>query len=474
MACQTEAGHIRHGMGYGRKNGRCRADGVAHRSVAGGDGFAQDQAGQAGKGHLGGKDGAAAQGLGQDQHIAGARAALGQRAVGQAGDGEADGQFAADGRMPTDDGRPRIGKDAGGGLHDFGQHVLLQFGGKVGQDDLRQRRLRGRAHGPDIAKRMDGGDFRQQAGILGEAAQVVGGQHLPLGAEVEDGRIIAGAVDKISAVRAGEVGDRVAKRPGPDLGPASGAEGLRCHHLRQALDRFRGHGRLCHGRVIGEFRHELAVDAVLQPPEPGTPAAQAELVGHGAAFAQRDELQIVALRAEAPHPSPCQRRAQVVRQDRRGPDGIDAGLGARGEGHVDAIPGGEDRGVRGLQGRRDGQETVGHVKAGRRQPWLRLAACGGEGEVRAETPPILQDDRAIFDSCRFGTGQQQHPCAVEFGQQALPCSLADMGQGAGTAFQQGDGRSRAGLSQAVGRGEGEFDAADACRARLTNSSQRRA
>ena len=42
-----------------------------------GDGFAKDQAGQAGAGHFGGKDGAAANRLGQDQRITNRCAALG-------------------------------------------------------------------------------------------------------------------------------------------------------------------------------------------------------------------------------------------------------------------------------------------------------------------------------------------------------------------------------------------------------------
>ena len=66
-----------------------------------------------------------------------------------------------------------------GGRHDLGQPALLHFGRQTRKDDRRQNGLRLCAHRPDIAQRMNGCDLGHRPRILGEGAQMIGGNDLP-------------------------------------------------------------------------------------------------------------------------------------------------------------------------------------------------------------------------------------------------------------------------------------------------------
>ncbi len=129
--------------------------------------------------HLGGHQDARADRLGQDQRSTSLAAAEGDRClVAQAGEREADGQLVAHRRMPANNRRARAGDHLVRRPHDLAHGALLQGGRHARQDDVDGRRLRLCPHRPDIAQRMDRGDAGHQGVIVGQAAQVVGGDHL--------------------------------------------------------------------------------------------------------------------------------------------------------------------------------------------------------------------------------------------------------------------------------------------------------
>ena len=195
MAREAEACDIGHGIGVGGKDFGGVVQWAQHLGVSVGDDFAHQRAGQICVGHFGGKDGAGANGFGQDQNIAGFCACFGDGAGGQARDGETDGQFGALRGVAADKICPGGGDHLGRACHDLAQGFGLQGGAERRQGDLRKGDLRRGAHGPDVAKRMGRGDFGHQVGVMGEGAQMVGGDDLQACAVRQDGGIIAGAGD---------------------------------------------------------------------------------------------------------------------------------------------------------------------------------------------------------------------------------------------------------------------------------------
>ena len=121
--------------------------------------------------HFRGHDGATANRFGQDQTVA--RAGLIDAVpprVAREGPRhrEPDRQFRPDTGMPPDHRRADIVKHRRRARRDFAQDLALHPVAHTGQDDVGQNRLRGRAHGPNIAQRVDGRDPRHDIGIVPE------------------------------------------------------------------------------------------------------------------------------------------------------------------------------------------------------------------------------------------------------------------------------------------------------------------
>ena len=95
---------------------------------------------------------------------------------------------------------------------------------------------------------------------------MVGGYDLHIGPVAQLGGVIADPGDHIGAGRAGQGRKAFCQTCGPDLGPAAATERLFGQGEGQRRDYRLGRLGLRHGWVIAEFRHELAVDAVFQPP----------------------------------------------------------------------------------------------------------------------------------------------------------------------------------------------------------------
>ena len=291
MTGQTKAGDIGHGICMGCQQRRGRALWPGHGRKRSGNAFTEQQVArhrtrQAGQRHVGGHDGARADRLGQDQHVAGPGPRLGDRAAGKAGDGEPHAQFRAHGGMAADDIGPGGAEHFGGGLQHLGQRPRLQGGRQAGQGDLRQRDLRRRRHRPDVAQRMGGGDAGHQARVVGEAAQMVGGDDLHPLAMAQLGGIIARPRDHIGPRRTRQHGKARRQPLRSDLGATAAAQRLPGQRLHQRRNCRARQGRGGHRRIIGEPRHELAVDPVLQPPQPAPRQAASPFVTQRRALAQ--------------------------------------------------------------------------------------------------------------------------------------------------------------------------------------------
>ncbi len=241
----------------------------------------------------------------------------------------------------------------------------LQAFGQARQGDLCQCRLRLGAHRPDVAQRVDRGDAGEKPGVFGEGAEVVGGDDLPGGPEVEHRRVVAGAGQDLGPSGCGQVGQRRGQRPVSDLGAAAAAERFAARQFLDDAGAEQGGQRLrLHRGQVLEAVHESPVDPVLPAPEPCAVEPQAEFVSHSTFSAGRDQFQVIALRVVAAHRSVGQGGAQVVVQDGRFAHREDAGLGARGVGQVGAVADGEDRRVRGLQAGGDREEALVQLEAG--------------------------------------------------------------------------------------------------------------
>ncbi len=229
-------------------------------------------------GHFRSEDRAGAQRACEDQRIAWPRAVVADGgAVRQAGQREAERHLGPHGGVPADEIRALHCEDFGGRGEDFGERPRLQRLGHARQDDLRQRRLRTGAHGPDVAERMDHGDTREECGVAGEGAQMIGRDDLPGAPDVEDRGVVAGTGEDVGAGRLGQRRQRLQQRTGGHLGAAAGAHRLGGGIAAERHDGGRfGRG---HRRQVGELRHERSVDVVLPAPEERPREGEAALVG---------------------------------------------------------------------------------------------------------------------------------------------------------------------------------------------------
>ena len=252
MPGQTKAGDIGHRAGMAGQQGRRLPLRAGHAGPGGGD---RAPGGRAR--HFGGENDASAERLGQDKPVARLRAAFADRgAIAEAGDGETKRQLGPGTGMATDHIRALGRENRRCRRHDLGQSAVLQCGAEAGQDDLAQGGLRCRPHRPDITEGMDRRDPRHQPGVGGEAAQMVGGQHLPRGgvrraAEAQHCRIVAGAGQHIGAPHRRLVRKRAAQRPVSDLGPAAATERLIRQRLAQTERHFVGGRRCLRFRQVG-------------------------------------------------------------------------------------------------------------------------------------------------------------------------------------------------------------------------------
>ena len=462
MPGQTKAGDVGHRMGNRGQQRRSVALGAGHLGDAGLPDLAQHQPGDAGQSHFGGQDRARAQGFGQDQRIAGPRPALGNHAWGDSGDGETDGQLGPFGGVAADDVGPGVPQHAGGFVHDLGQHARLQVGAHRRQRNLRKGGLRRGPHRPDVAQRVQGGQPGHQAGVGAKAAQMVGGQDLHAAARLrQHGGIIAGAGQNLGALGRGQVGKRRGQYVRTKLCPAAATQGASRQMLCQAFGRVLGHRGRRHGGQVGKLVHEGAVDPVLQPPKPGAGQGEAPFVGDGIPCPKRDQLEVVALRAERAQGLAGQGSAQVMVQDGGGADGEDPGLGARIARDRGAIAHGKDQRVGGPQVGRGGQETPVVVQTDPRQPGMRTCACDGQSEVRADLFTADQNHPVRGDTGNLDSGPQDHPFGRQPGQHLAAGAGTQSGQKRRGAVHQRDLRPGPALPQPVQGGQRKFHPAKA-------------
>ena len=294
---------------------------------------------------------------------------------------------------------------------------------------------------------------RHQRRIGDKGAQVIGADDLHPVALRQNRRIIPRAAQHVGAVRSGQGSQCRAKVAGRHLGPAGPAHRLVAHRLLQPLGTDGGQGRGRHRRIVAKHRHEAPVNPVLPPPQPAPFQPKAQLVRHRPLAAQRDQLQIVALRMIGPHPPlSAQRHPQVVIEKRRLAHRKDPGLGARRVGQMRTIARGKDRRVQALQRRPHGDKALMRVDPDFGQPTLRAAARHRQCEIGWHPAAIGQRNVIGVDRRDLGPGLKRHAIAGQGGQQRSACAGADMGQGGVCALQQGHGRARPRCPQPMRRG----------------------
>ena len=453
MAGEAEAGHVGHRAGAAEE-ARGLALGAEHHLVALGHVAAPRR-----PAHLGGEEGAGAEGLGQDQRVAGAGAGEGDRRFRKAGDGEARGHLGAHGGVAADDGRALGGE----GLRGGGQHLAQRLGlhrlAHAGQGERGQGGLGRRAHGPDVAHGVDGGDAGEEPGILGEGAQVVGGEDLGAPADAEHRGVVAGQGLHVRARGWRQGFERAGEGAAADLGAAAAAEGGGRHRLGDAGGGVAGDGRRGHRRQIRELLHEAPVDAVLEAPQERAAAGgKARAVGRRPLGAHGDELEVVPLRPVLLSAAVPQGGAEVVEEDRGGADGVGAGLGAGIVREAGAVAGGEDHRVGGGgQIRADVEKAVGGGQAGGGDPGPGAGAGDADREGRGDRAAVLEDDGTRADLGDAASLDQLDAEPAHRGAQAAGGGGADLAQRRG-GLDRADGGAGA---EGVGHGHGELAAADA-------------
>ena len=351
--------------------------------------------------------------------------------------------------MAADDIGPGLGKDLCRLVHDLGQRTCAQGFGQAGQDDLGKRRLWFCAHGKDVAQRVIGRDAGHEAGIVGQRAQMVSGDNLHARGRLKDRRIIAAPGQHIGPCGGGQRGEGRSQPLGPEFRPAAAAERLRPHRLHETLYAGCGWQGLRHGRAFGEHRHEIAVNAVFDPPEPRPAEAQAEFVGHRTAPAGRHQFEIVALGVIGLHHPARQGCAQVVVQNGCLAHRKDPGFGARRMGEIRAIARSEDQRVGALQGGTDGDKALAQRKPGVGQPTLRPGSGDREGEIAGQHLTGGEPHGLGRNLGHFGPGNQADPGAGGVGKQTVARAAADIWQNGGAAFDNGDRRGSAKACQPV-------------------------
>ncbi len=310
--------------------------------------------------------------------------------------------------MAADDLGPRLGHRRTRRRHDLGQAPGLQRLAHAGQRHRDQNRLRARPHRPDIAQRVQRRDARQERQILRESAQVIGAQHLANPARDDHGGILARAAQGIAQHRRRDLGTAArAHRPGLDLVG-------RCPFARQRRHR--------HGGQRVELRHEGAVDPVLPAPEQRPGDGDAQLLGHRRLAAQRDELEIVALRMERAQRPAREHRAQVVEENGGRAHGIDPGLGARRMAEMRAIARGKERPLPlHPQIRAHPQEAVRrHRQPGPPQPAMRPRPRRAHGQARGHRGLTGKAHLLRADFRDLGPGQHPHPLRRQRAHQPRP------------------------------------------------------
>ena len=173
VAQQAKAGQVGAGGGaMGAQNGCARLVGQHHRLQR-----RIDPAAFGGVAGMRSKQGAGANRLGQQQHIARLHAALAHHAVhlfiDQAVDGKAQGQLGAFARVPAHQGAACGIQHFDGTAHHLGQQVFdLAFQARR-HGDHGGGGLRLSAHGEHITQRMVGRDLAKQIGVVNEGPEKV-------------------------------------------------------------------------------------------------------------------------------------------------------------------------------------------------------------------------------------------------------------------------------------------------------------
>ena len=397
VPCKAKSGHIGHGAGAHQALSRAARAGchVIQRTL--------HHASIRRAAHICGQNHTRAQRARKDEPVARLRASDADgRAAGlhQAGDGKANRQLGALSGVPADDLGPGFGHHVLGRSHDFGQRPRLKRSGHPRQDKAQQRGLRRRAHRPDITQRVQRGDTRHLPRIGDKGAQVICAEYLHPAADPHCARIVAGSDQHILALTGTGGGERCTQRLGPDLGAAAAADhGMIRQLLRDTFCGVARQDRRLHHWQIAEILHEVLVDPVLPTPQTRQVQAHRAAIRDGAFVAKRNQLEVMFLRLVLAHPV-CtgQRRAKIVKEDRRGADGINSGLGAGRMGQMGAIACGEDgRICLAAQVGADGYEPIDQIQLRVLQPWPRACAdCtdaerGGNCYTRNQYHAVMGD-----------------------------------------------------------------------------------
>ena len=289
--------------------------------------------------HVGGKKHTGAQGLGQDQNIAGTQAALAQDVfrVGDTIQGKAQGRFSPFAGVAADEAGPGRAEHAQGTGHQLGQLMLGFFRQAMGQGHQHQGRMGVGAHGIEVVEGMVGGNASEHIGVIDKGPEAIDGVDQNLaGRDFQDGGIV-GLVQPDDDAGFFVTVDRL-QNPlediRADLGAAAAAahvvaqvaEGRRIGQSRRNVRRPVRRGHLWQGV---ELVHETAVDPVFPAPYPGALQRPAAFRGDGICIAGADQAEELPLRAERFERLAEQGTAQVFAQRRSLADGEDAGLGPR-------------------------------------------------------------------------------------------------------------------------------------------------
>ena len=131
-----------------------------------------------------------------------------------------------------------------------------------------------------------------------ETAQVVRGQDLACVAHLQHGGVITRLRQHIPAHGNGQGSERGFQAARPELGPAAPTHGPVAQNLADPRCHFPWQIRNSHRRQIAKLVHEFLVNPILPTPKRGTRADKSAFLGQCAFAAQRDQLEVVALRTE--------------------------------------------------------------------------------------------------------------------------------------------------------------------------------